>query len=116
MEMLAYTLVCGVQLSRNSWKSLVVPAKQNHFFQENIFNNAPVRRIANAMSAKSAFTGSYTGNPFWYQQRDLRQIRTLIGSKPIVDFDADVFCRLYVTTIKAMNFQNDNLSIRTDYF
>ena len=52
----------------------------------------------------SAFTGSYTENPFWYQQFDLRQIRILSGGQPIVDFDAADNCRLYVITMKAMNF------------
>ena len=37
------------------------------FLQENIFNNAPVRRIAIAMNTNSAFSGSYTKNPFPYQ-------------------------------------------------
>ena len=50
----------------------VIPARQNQFIQDNIFNNAPVRRIAIAMNTNSAFTGSYTENPFWYQQFDLR--------------------------------------------
>ena len=27
-------------------KNLIIPARQNHFFQENIFNIASVRRIA----------------------------------------------------------------------
>ena len=84
-----------------------MPARQNQFFQENIFNNAPVRRTAIAMNTKSAFTGSYTENTFWYQQFDLGQIRILRGGQPLVDFDAADNCRLYVTTMKAMKFQDD---------
>ena len=60
-------------------KTFIIPARQNQLFQENIFNNAPFRRIAIAMNTNSAFTGSFTGNPFWYQQFDLRQIRRLRG-------------------------------------
>ena len=41
-------------------KIFFVPARQNQFIQENIFNNAPVRRIAIAKNTKSAYTGSYT--------------------------------------------------------
>ena len=48
-------------------KTFIVPVKQNQFLQEIFFKNAPVRRIAIAMNKNSAFTGSYTGNPFWYQ-------------------------------------------------
>ena len=68
------------------------------------------------MNTKSAFTGSYTENPFWYQQFDLRQIRLLTGGQPIVDSDAADNCRLYVTTMKAMNFQDDIPSIPIDNF
>ena len=68
------------------------------------------------MNTNSAFTGSYTENPFWYQQFDRRQIRILRGGQPIVDFDAADNCRLYVTTMKAMNFQDDISSIAIDNF
>ena len=53
---------------------------------------------------KLCLIGSCTENPFWYQQFDLRQIRTLRSGQPIVDLDtADSFF-LYMTTMKAMNF------------
>ena len=68
------------------------------------------------MNTNSAFTGSFTQNPFWYQQFDLRQIRILGGAQPIVDFDTADNCRLYVTTIKAMSFQDDIPSIPSDDF
>ena len=66
------------------------------------------------MNTSSAFTGSYIENPFWHQQFDLRQIRILRGGQPIVDFDVADNCRLYVTTMKAMSFQGDILSILID--
>ena len=68
------------------------------------------------MNTNSAFTGSFTENPFWYQQFDLRQIRISRGGQPIVDFDTADNCRLYVTTMKAMNFQDDIPSIPIDDF
>ena len=68
------------------------------------------------MKTYSAFTGSYTENPFWYQQFDLRKTRILKGGQPIVDFDAADDCRLYITTMQAMNFQNDIPSIPFDNF
>ena len=48
-------------------KTYIIPARQNQFIQENIFNNAPIRRIAIAMNSNSAFAGSFVENPFWYQ-------------------------------------------------
>ena len=65
MDMLAYTPV-EFNYSGTLAKTFIIPARQNQFIQENIFNNAPVRRIAIAMNTNSAFTGSYTENPFWY--------------------------------------------------
>ena len=85
-------------------KTLIIPARQNQFIQEI------------AMSSNSAFTVSFTENPFWYQQFDLRQIRILRGGQPIVDFDTADNCRLYVTTMKALNFQDDIPSIPIDHF
>ena len=97
-------------------KTFIFPARQNQFIQEIISTDAPVRRVAIAMNTNSAFIGSQTENPFWYQQFDLRQIRRLRGGQPIVDFHAADICRLYVTTKKAMNFQDDIPSIPIDNF
>ena len=63
------------------------------------------------MNSNSAFTGSYTENPFWYRQFDLRQIRLLRGGQSTVDFDTADNCRLYVLTMKAMKFQDDIIPI-----
>ena len=92
IDMLAYTPVEFTYLETLA-KTFIIPAGQNQFFQENILNIAPVRRIAIAMNTNSAFTGSYTKNPFWYQEFDLRQIRTLRRGQPNVDFDAAENCR-----------------------
>ena len=115
LDMLAYTPVeynCLETLA----KTFIIPARQNQFVQENIFNNAPNRRVAIAMNTNSAFTGYFTENPFWYQQFDLRKIRKLRGGQPFVDFDTADNCRLYVTTKKAKNFQDDIPSIPNDDF
>ena len=113
MDMLAYTTV-ELNFLETLAKTFIIPARQNHFIQENIFNNAPVRRIAIAMNTNSAFTGSSTENAFWYEQFELRQLRILRGGQPIVDFEAADNCCLYVTTMKAMNFQDDIPSIPVD--
>ena len=108
----------GIQLYGNFGKDIYhsIQSKSIHPIQENVFNNAPIRRIAIAMNTNSTFTGSFTKNPFWYQQFDLRQIRILRGGQPIVDYDTSDNCRLYVTTMKAMNFQDDIPSIPIDNF
>ena len=95
-------------------KTFIIPTRQNQFIQENIFKNAPIRRIAIAMNSNSAFTGFFEVNPFWYQQFDLRDIRILRGGQPNVHHDTTDNCRLYVTTMKAMNFQDDIPSIPVD--
>ena len=73
-------------------KTFIIRARQNQFNNENIFNNAPVRRISIAMNINSAFTGSYTEIPLWYQEFHLGQVRILTGSQPNVDFDAADHC------------------------
>ena len=103
MDMLAYAPV-EYNYMETLAQTFIIPSSQNQFIQENIFNNAPIRRIAIAMKTNSAFTGSFTENPFWYQQFDLRRIRILRGGQLIVDYDTSDNCRLYVTTMKAMNF------------
>ena len=60
-------------------KTISLPARQNQFIQENIFNKASIRRVAIAMNTNSVFSNSSTKNPFWFQQIDLRQIRILRG-------------------------------------
>ena len=115
MDMLAYAPVEYNYLETLA-KTFIIPARQNQFNQENIFNNAPIRRVAIAMNTNSALTGSFTENPFWYQQIDLRQMRILRWGQPNVDFDTADKCRLNVTTMKAMNFQDDIPSIPIDDF
>ena len=97
-------------------KTFIIPARQNQFIQGNIFNIAPIRRIAIAMNTNSAFTSSLTRNPFWYHQFDLRQTRIVRWGQLIVEFDSADNCRLYVTTMKAMKFQDGFNSIPIDDF
>ena len=86
-------------------KTFIITARQNQFIQENIFNNAPIRRKAIAMNSNSAFTGSFAENRFWYQQFILRDIRILRGRQRLLHHDTTDNCRLYVTRMKAMNFR-----------
>ena len=115
MDMLAYTPVEFNYLEPLA-KTFIIPAEQNQSIQENNSNDAPTRRIAFAMNTSSAFTGSYTQNPFWYHKFDLRKNGIPRGGQSIVDFDAANICCLYVTTMKAMSFQGDIPSIPTDNF
>ena len=64
MDMLAYAPVKYNYLETLA-KTFNIPARQNQFIQESIFNNAPIRRIAITMNTNSAFTRSFTANPFW---------------------------------------------------
>ena len=112
-DMLAYTPVKFNYLQTLA-KTFIIPARQNQFFQENISNNDTVRRIAIAMNTNPAFTEFYTENTLGYKQFELRQTRILRRRQPIVDFDAADNCRLFDTTMKAMNFRDDIPSIPID--
>ena len=115
MSQLAYAPV-EYNYMKTLAKTFINPARQNQFIQENIFNNAPIRRIAIAMNSNSAFTGSFAENPFWYEQLNLRDNRTLRGGQPIVHHDTTDNCRLNVTTMEAMDFQYDIPWIPVDNF
>ena len=110
-----------LQLSTTTWKHWerlisFLHARQSQFIQENIFNNAPICRIAIAINSNSAFTGSFAENLFWYQQFNLRNIIKLRGGQSAVQHDTTDNCCLYVTTLKAVNFQEDIPSIPVDNF
>ena len=66
------------------------------------------------MNANSAFTGSHTEDPFFYQQLGFRLFRITRSGQPMVEFDAAVNCSLYVTRKKAVIFQVDIPSITKD--
>ena len=111
MDMLAFTPVEFNHLKTFA-KTRIIPARQNQSIQKkNIFSNAPVRRFAIPMNTNSPLIGSYTENQLWNQQFDLRKIRQLTAGQPIIAFEAADNCRLYLTTLKAMNFQDDIPSI-----
>ena len=84
-------------------KTLIFSAKINQFLQENIFHNFPVRRIADAMNTTSAFTKTYTEDPFWYQQVYPRQKIKLRCSQPIVDLNSAKNFRPCVTETERKN-------------
>ena len=89
-------------------KAYIITARQNQFSEGNI--------ITIATQSNSAFTGSFAENPFWYQQFDLRGLRILRGKQPTVHHDTTDECRMIVTTMKAMNFQDDISSTPVDNF
>ena len=62
MDILAYARV-GYNYLETLAKTFIIPARQNQFIQENVFNIAPIRRIAIAMNTNSAFTGFFYRKP-----------------------------------------------------
>ena len=88
-------------------RTFIIPSGQSQFFQENVFNNAPIRRVAIAMNTNSAFTGHFQENPFHYQKFGLRELRNVRGGRAIVSLDTTNDCRAYVATMKAMNFNEE---------
>ena len=78
-DMPAYMTVEGNYLVTLS-KPFIFPARQNQFYQENIFNNVPVRRTATTVSKNSAFVGSFPESLFWYQAFNIKRKGRLRGS------------------------------------
>ena len=92
-------------------KTFIIPNNQNQFIHENIFNNAPIRRIAIAMNTNTAFTGTLGTNPFHYRKFDLREVRIVRGNQVIVRMDTRNIVQTYVTTMKALKFEDDGPNI-----
>ena len=88
-------------------RTFIILSRQNQFIQENIFNYAPIRRVAVAMKKNSAVAGSFYENPFSYQQFHLGELRIIRGGRAIVSLDTTSPCRTYVTTMKARQFNKD---------
>ena len=88
-------------------RTFIIPSRQSQFIQENIFNNAPLRRRTVAMNTNSAVAGSFHENPFSYEQFHLGDIRIICFGKPIVSLDTTFPCRPYLTTMKAMQFNKN---------
>ena len=68
-------------------RTFIIPSGQNQFIQENVFNNAPIRRVAIAINTNSAFTGHFQEDPFHYQKFGLRELRIVRGGRAIVSLD-----------------------------
>ncbi len=89
-------------------KTFIMPANQNSFKQEDIFNAEPIRRLAIAMCHNGQFSGELTNSPFAYQQFDLNKISISRGGNPIVELNAEnLLNRLYRTTLTE-GFKFDN--------
>ena len=59
------------------------------------------------MNTNSAFTGHFQENPFHHQKFCLREIRIVRGGRAIVSLDTTNDCRACLTTVKAMNFNEE---------
>ena len=88
-------------------RTFIIPYRQNQFIQENVFNNAPIKRIAVAMNKNLAVAGSFHENPFNYQHFHLRELRFIRGGRAIISLDTTSPCQTYVKTMKAMQFNED---------
>ena len=84
--------------------------------REIILNNAPIRRVAVAIKAKSAVAGSFHEILFRNQEFHSRELRLIRGGRVILSLDTVSPCRSYVTTMKAMLFNEDFPSVPMEDF
>ena len=97
-------------------RTFIIPSRQNQFIQVNVFNNAPIRIIAVAMNTNSAVAGSFHESPFNYQLFHLRELRIIRVGRAMFSLDTTSPCRPYVTTMKAMQFNEDFLALPMKIF
>lgn len=102
----------------NEWeaRTYIIPDGQNVFKAENIFNNAPIRRLVVAMNTNAAFTGTFSENPYNYRKFGLQHIRVVRGNQNVVDMNTEDNTQVYVTTMKAMKLNEETPTLPfTDY-
>ena len=97
-------------------RTFIIPSRQNQFIQKQVFNNAPIRRIAVARNTNSAVAGYFHENLFSYQHFHLRELRSIRGGRAFISLDTTSHCRPYVTTMKAMQFNEDFLALLIEDF
>ena len=68
------------------------------------------------MNTNSALTGHFQENPFHYQKFGLRELRIVRRGRAIVSVDTTNDCRAYVTTMKAMNFNEEIPALPNNLF
>ena len=96
-------------------RSFITPSRQNQFNQEKVFNNAPSKKIAFAINTRSAVAESFHDNAFNYQRFDLRELRIMRDGRAIISLDTTYPCRISVTTMKAMQFNEDFPALMEDF-
>ena len=92
-------------------KTFIIPAKQNQFIRENVFNNEPIRRLAVAMNTNANFTGTLEHNPFHYRKFGLREIKIFRNGQPLIVCNTVQNVRPYYHTLTSLNFQQDGPGI-----
>ena len=97
-------------------KTFIIPAGQNSFIKENVFNNAPIRRIAIAMNTNADFTGSLASNPYHYQKFDLREIKIYRNGQPLIICNTEQNVRPFHQTLTSLNFLQDGPGISLSEF
>ena len=70
-------------------------------------NNARIRKLAVAMNKNLAVSRYFHKNPLHYQQFYLRELRIVRVGRAFISLDTIFLCRPYVTTMKAIQL-NDN--------
>ena len=68
------------------------------------------------MNINSAFTGHLQENPLHYQKCGLRELIIVQGGRTIESVDATKDCKAYITTMKAMNFNEEIPELRNYLF
>ena len=68
------------------------------------------------MNTISLFPEHFQENPFHYQKFGLRELRIVRGGRAIVSLEPTNDCRAYVTTMKAMCFNEEIPALQNQQF
>ena len=100
----------------NITRIFIIPSRRNLFIQENVFKNAPIKGLAIALNTNSGNAGYSHESPFNCQPFHLSELRSIRNGRAIVSLKPTCPCRPYVTTMKAMNFNEVFLALPVEDF
>ena len=92
-------------------RTFIIQSRQNQLIDGTVFNKATIRRISVAMITNSGAAGSFHKNLFNYQKFNLRELEVIRGGRAYFSLDTTSPCRPYITTMKAMQFNEDFLAL-----
>lgn len=92
-------------------KTFIIPASQNTFIREDVFDGRSIRRLGIAMNTNVDFSGNPKTSPFHYKTFKLQKIRVIRNGIPVYNLNVSDLSLMYYSTLKNLHFEEDGPDI-----